>query len=122
MGPFFRLRSPPRGWLRRPLPSGSDSVPHCARTPGACCRRWLVLAVAFIVPGFASAQDYAAKGFKVGPTSPREVSEEDLAAGKEIYESRCSQLLSLDLCQLAHRRSVLCVLSMCDPLRLSCGS
>ena len=64
---------------------------HCARPWGACCRKFLVLAAALLVPGLAGAQDYAAKGFKVGPASPREFSEEDLAAGKEIYTDRCSQ-------------------------------
>ncbi len=74
--PFFRLRSPPA---------------HCARPPSACCLRFLLLVGALLLPGLAGAQDYAAKGFKIGPTSPRESSDEERAAGKALYEDRCSQ-------------------------------
>ena len=74
--PFFRLRSPPA---------------HCARPPSACCLRFLLLVGALLLPGLAGAQDYAAKGFKIGPTSPRESSDEERAAGKALYQDRCSQ-------------------------------
>ena len=51
----------------------------------------LLLAASLLVPGTAPAQDFAARGFKLGPTSPREASAEDLAAGKTLYEAACTQ-------------------------------
>jgi len=51
----------------------------------------LLLAGSVLLPGLAPAQDFAAKGFKLGPTSPREASAEDLAAGKALYGDLCSQ-------------------------------
>ena len=50
----------------------------------ASARRWLLLLAGTIaLPSLALAQDFAARGFKLGPTSPRQASPEDLAAGKE---------------------------------------
>jgi DMSO reductase family type II enzyme heme b subunit len=58
----------------------------------APARRWLLLLVGTMaLPGLALAQDFAAKGFKLGPTSPRQASPEDLAAGKALYGELCSQ-------------------------------
>ena len=55
-------------------------------------RRWVLLLAGSIgLPGLALAQDFAARGFTLGPTSPREASAEDLAAGKTLYEAACSQ-------------------------------
>ncbi len=51
----------------------------------------LLLAGSLLLPGLALAQDFAAKGFKLGPTSPREASPEDMAAGKALYGELCSQ-------------------------------
>ncbi|MGE4606124.1 MAG: c-type cytochrome [Myxococcota bacterium] len=44
-----------------------------------------------LVAGAALGQDFAAKGFKVVPTTPRESTPENVAAGKELYEDKCSQ-------------------------------
>ncbi len=58
----------------------------------ASSRDWvLLLAGSILLPGLALAQDFAAKGFKLAPTSPRKASPEDLAAGKALYERHCSQ-------------------------------
>ncbi|MEE9608691.1 MAG: cytochrome c, partial [Myxococcota bacterium] len=58
----------------------------------ASARRWVpLLACSMLLPGLAVAQDFAARGFKLGPTSPRQASPEDLAAGKALYEELCSQ-------------------------------
>ncbi len=45
----------------------------------------LQLMALLLMPGIAQAQDFAAKGFKVIPTTPRESSPEDVAAGKLLY-------------------------------------
>jgi len=59
---------------------------------GRLLRRWvLVLTGAFLLPGSAGAQDFAARGFTLAPTSPREASSEDVAAGKALYQEMCSQ-------------------------------
>jgi DMSO reductase family type II enzyme heme b subunit len=58
----------------------------------ASARRWpLLLAGSMLLPGLALAQDFAAKGFKLGPTTPRAASEENLTAGKALYADLCSQ-------------------------------
>ncbi len=45
----------------------------------ARARRWLLLlAGTFALPGLALAQDFAARGFELGPTSPREASPADV--------------------------------------------
>ncbi|TDJ17097.1 MAG: c-type cytochrome [Deltaproteobacteria bacterium] len=51
----------------------------------------LLLIGSTLLPAIAVAQDFAAKGFKVVPTSPRQATPEDLAAGKLLYEELCSQ-------------------------------
>ncbi len=51
----------------------------------------LLLFGSLLLPGIALAQDFAAKGFKVAPTTPRESTPENVAAGKELYEDNCSQ-------------------------------
>ncbi len=51
---------------------------------------WLLAGLA-LLPGLASAQDYAAKGFELAATTPRETSPENLAAGKALYGEHCSQ-------------------------------
>jgi DMSO reductase family type II enzyme heme b subunit len=54
--------------------------------------RWVVLlAGTLLLPAPALAQDFAARGFKLGPTSSHEASQDDLAAGKALYEERCMQ-------------------------------
>ena len=55
------------------------------------CRGVLLLMATLLMPGIAPAQDFAAKGFKVIPTSPRESTPEDVAAGKLLYEANCMQ-------------------------------
>ncbi len=58
----------------------------------ARARRWILLLAGLMgLPGPALAQDFAARGFKLGPTSPRQASAEDLAAGKTLYGELCSQ-------------------------------
>ena len=58
----------------------------------ANARLWVLLWVgSMLLPAAAVAQDFAAKGFKVVPTSPRQATPEDLAAGKLLYEELCSQ-------------------------------
>ena len=55
-------------------------------------RRWvLLLAGSLLLPGPALAQDFAAKGFKVAPATPRESTPENVAAGKALYEDNCTQ-------------------------------
>jgi mono/diheme cytochrome c family protein len=55
-------------------------------------RRWVVLlAGSLLLPGPALAQDFAAKGFRIAPTTPRESTPEDVAAGKALYEDKCTQ-------------------------------
>ncbi len=44
-----------------------------------------------LVPGVAAAQDFEARGFRLGPTSPRQATAENLAAGKALYNENCSQ-------------------------------
>jgi DMSO reductase family type II enzyme heme b subunit len=57
-----------------------------------CARQRVLLFVAWLLLPVASpAQDFEARGFKLGPTSPRKATAEDLAAGKALYEQRCSQ-------------------------------
>ncbi|MEE2663487.1 MAG: c-type cytochrome [Myxococcota bacterium] len=51
---------------------------------------WL-LAGLVLMPGLAPAQDYGAKGFKLEATTPRESSQENVAAGKVLYGEYCSQ-------------------------------
>jgi DMSO reductase family type II enzyme heme b subunit len=51
---------------------------------------WL-LAGSLLLPGLAPAQDFAAKGFRLGPTSPRKATAESLAAGKALYAEHCAQ-------------------------------
>jgi DMSO reductase family type II enzyme heme b subunit len=53
--------------------------------------RVLLLAGAILWPGLAGAQDFAERGFKLAPTSPRQASSEDLAAGQALYAENCSQ-------------------------------
>ena len=53
--------------------------------------RFLLLAGSLLLPGTALAQDFEARGFRLGPTSPRVASAADLAAGKALYEDACSQ-------------------------------
>ncbi len=55
-------------------------------------RRWILLLAGLLLsPGLAHAQDFAAKGFKLAPTTPRESTPQDVAAGKELYAENCSQ-------------------------------
>ena len=51
---------------------------------------WL-LAGLVLLPGLSAAQDYAAKGFKLADTTPRETSPENLAAGEALYKENCTQ-------------------------------
>ena len=51
----------------------------------------LLLMASLLVPGISLAQDFAAKGFNVIPTTPRESAPEDVAAGKLLYEANCTQ-------------------------------
>jgi cbb3-type cytochrome c oxidase subunit III len=51
----------------------------------------LLLTSLVLLPGISQGQDFAAKGFKLAPPSPREVSPEDLEAGEELYDEHCSQ-------------------------------
>jgi len=51
----------------------------------------LLLIGSLLLPGVALAQDFAAKGFAVTPTTPRESTPEDVAAGKDLYGDYCSQ-------------------------------
>ncbi len=51
----------------------------------------LLLAGSLLLSGAALAQDFAAKGFKIAPTTPRESTPEDVAAGKALYEDNCTQ-------------------------------
>jgi len=53
---------------------------------------WVLLfAGSLLLPGLALAQDFAAKGFKLGPTSPRHATAENRAAGEALYGELCSQ-------------------------------
>jgi DMSO reductase family type II enzyme heme b subunit len=53
---------------------------------------WVLLFAGWmLLPGVALAQDFAAKGFQLGPTSSRKATAENLAAGKALYEEHCSQ-------------------------------
>ncbi len=55
-------------------------------------RYWLLLlAGALLLPSTTLAQNFAERGFRLGPTSPRQDSPEDVAAGKALYEEICSQ-------------------------------
>ncbi len=54
-------------------------------------QRVLLLIGWLLLPGIAHSQDFAAKGFKVAATTPRESTSENVAAGKELYEDHCSQ-------------------------------
>ncbi len=49
------------------------------------------LALLVLVPALAAAQDFEARGFRLDPTSPRETTAENLAAGKILYDENCSQ-------------------------------
>ena len=51
----------------------------------------LPLMALLLMPSIARAQDFAAKGFNVIPTTPRESTPEDVAAGKLLYEANCTQ-------------------------------
>jgi len=51
----------------------------------------LLLMALLLMPGISLAQDFAAKGFNVIPTNPRESTPEDVAAGKLLYEANCTQ-------------------------------
>ena len=51
----------------------------------------IVPIASLLLPGAALSQDYAAKGFKIAPASPRETTPENLAAGKALYGDYCSQ-------------------------------
>ncbi len=51
----------------------------------------LLLIGSLLLASDALAQDFAARGFKLGPTSPRESNPEDVAAGKELYQHNCMQ-------------------------------
>ncbi len=53
--------------------------------------RVLPLIAALLLPGIAGAQDFAARGFVLAPTSPRQASSEDVAAGKALYQENCTQ-------------------------------
>ena len=54
-------------------------------------RRLCLLAGLALLPGLASAQDYAAKGFELAATTPRETSPENLAEGKALYQEHCRE-------------------------------
>ena len=51
---------------------------------------WLFAGLA-LLPGLATAQDYAKKGFKLAPPTARESTPENKAAGKVLYGKHCSQ-------------------------------
>jgi DMSO reductase family type II enzyme heme b subunit len=55
------------------------------------CGSLLLLIGLPLLPGSAASQDFAAKGFKLVPPSPREAAPEDLEAGKALYEEHCTQ-------------------------------
>ena len=50
-----------------------------------------LLVGSLLVPGVAAAQDFEARGFRLGSTSPRQATAENLAAGKALYNENCSQ-------------------------------
>ncbi len=55
-------------------------------------RRALLLVASLgwtLLPSAAPSQDYAAKGFSIAPTSPRETTPENVAAGKSLYYRNC---------------------------------
>ncbi len=50
-----------------------------------------LLVGSLLVPALAAAQDFEARGFRLDPTSPRQATDENLAAGKILYDQNCSQ-------------------------------
>ncbi len=50
-----------------------------------------LLVGSLLVPGVAAAQNFEARGFRLGPTSPCQATAENLAAGKALYNENCSQ-------------------------------
>ncbi len=57
---------------------------------GARCAGALLVG-SLLVPALAAAQDFEARGFRLDPTSPRQATDENLAAGKILYDKNCSQ-------------------------------
>ncbi len=55
--------------------------------------RWGVLLVvgSLVLPGLAAAQNFEERGFSLNPTSPRQATAENLAAGRTLYDKNCSQ-------------------------------
>jgi DMSO reductase family type II enzyme heme b subunit len=60
--------------------------------PAHLRHQWVALiGASLLLPSLAPAQDFAAKGFKLAPTSPRQTSADEVAAGKALYQDLCSQ-------------------------------
>jgi DMSO reductase family type II enzyme heme b subunit len=54
-------------------------------------RSLLLLTSSLLLADIAAAQDFAAKGFMLARTTPREFAPEDLAAGETLYAEHCAQ-------------------------------